>query len=348
MVGNRLAIMSATFGLVAIGLLVLGCRTPRAESPPVSAGDEEQVTLLGFAAGTTSQLWMDAVSEAVRRENPAWTVTSKAAGGEARLIASRLAGEADFFITLGLRRLEVLVQGPLHPDIDYERASEYRLVIPAFLMPVHFLARTDTSIMSPGDIVARRYPFRMGSGAGVARQLLSLVLQHYGASLDDAASWGASYETLLMNSAEGVEALQSGRVDMGFTYAGIPNSVLAGVKSGVRLLPLDNPGLASALAEWGCLPASIPAGTYSYVTQDLVTVAPLQSLATRADMPDDVVYGLLKSIFEHRDLILAAHGGAAHLWTPEFLSTAVSLGERNGEPYHPGALKYYREMGWLD
>lgn len=347
MARNKLTIMSAACALVAILILVLGCRTLQSEPPPVNDVAERQITLLGFAAGTTSQLWMDAVGEALRRENPGWTVTSKAAGGEARLIASRLAGEADFFITLGLRRLEVLVQEPLHPDIDYERASEYRLVIPAFLMPVHFLARTDTGLATPGDIVERRYPYHLGIGAGVARNLFFLSLQHYGASPDDAASWGASYETLLMNSAEGVEALLSGRVDTGFTYAGIPNSVLAGITSGVRLLPLDDPGLASTLAEWGCLPASIPSGTYSYVTEDVETVAPLQSLATRADMPDDVVYGLLEAVFEHRDLILAAHGGAAQLWTPEFLSTAIALGERNGEPYHPGALRFYQEQGWI-
>ena len=99
--------------------------------------------------------------------------------------------------------------------------------------------------------------------------------------------------------------------------------------------------------DWGFMSSTIPAGTYPFVTADVPTVAVLQSIVCRPDIPDDVVYGLLESVFNHLDLIVAAQADAGELLTPEFIQVAVPLAERNGESYHPGALAFYRDLGWL-
>jgi TRAP-type uncharacterized transport system substrate-binding protein len=64
-------------------------------------------------------------------------------------------------------------------------------------------------------------------------------------------------------------------------------------------------------------------------------------------MPDDVVYEVLKAVFNHMDLLVAVHAETDDLLTAETVSAAIALAERNGEPYHPGALRFYREMGWI-
>jgi TRAP-type uncharacterized transport system substrate-binding protein len=64
-------------------------------------------------------------------------------------------------------------------------------------------------------------------------------------------------------------------------------------------------------------------------------------------MSDDVVYEVCKAVFTHIDILLAAHPSSGRQLTPEGISTAIALAEKNGQSYHPGALKYYRERGWL-
>jgi TRAP transporter TAXI family solute receptor len=342
---NTLVLVASILSILC--LTPVGCAAPESSSPVSGNGAVTQITILGTTPGSTSQMRADAIAEAIRQENPDWTVTSMAAGSPARVIAARVAGDADFFFTNGGRRLETLMQQPLHPDIDFESASEYRIVMPSSVMHTQFFARDSTGLNVPSDIVGRQYPFRLGTAA-VSEQMFSRMLEYYGSSLDEARSWGATVESLSITSAEGVEALQSGRVDLGFTSSGIPNSFFAGLARGVSLLPIADPGLVSMFEDWGYMATTIPAGTYPFVAVDVPTVAALQSLSTRTDMPEDVVYGLLEAVFNHLDLIFAAQGEAANVLTPEYLAKAVPLAERNGEPYHPGALRFYREQGWVD
>jgi hypothetical protein len=338
--------VSVAFGCV-LWLLVAGCSSsPAAETVP-ERSEAQSITIVGARAGSTSQMRADAISEAVRQEYPDWKVTSMAAGSPAHVIAARVAGEADFFFTNGGRRLEILMQEPLHPDIDFQAESEYRIVMPSSVMHLHFFAHESTGLSLPGEIVQQRYPFRLGAAA-VSEAMFNKLLEHYGSSLDEAKSWGATCEAVSITSTEGIEALRSGRVNLGFTSSGIPNSFFAGVTGGVKLLPIEEAGLVGMFEQWGYAPSVIAAGTYPFTGNDVATVASLQSLSTRPEMPDDVVYRLLQAVFRHMDLVLATQGEAANVLTPDQVAIAVSLAERNGEPYHPGALRFYRELGWID
>ena len=329
-------------GLVIAGLA--GC----GESAAPDEGDSHQITIAGFKPGYISQMRADGIAEACRLEHPEWEVTSIAAGGESRIIEKRISGELDFFFTNGVRQLELRVQEPLHPDIDFEAASDYHVVLPLYHMYIHIPARADTGLTAPSDIVEQRYPFRLGSGGGVARLLFSMMLEHYGASLDDATGWGASVETIVPSSQAGVEALRSGRIDLGFTYGGIPKSNFAAYTGDLLLLPVEEPGLMDMFAEWGFVPKTIPADTYPFLSSDVQTVAAPKSLSTRPDTPDDVVYGLLDAMFTHPDISLLSQGESPEVVTPESIRNAISLAERSGEAYHPAALQFFRDREWLD
>ncbi len=328
-------------------LVLTGCADGNAPTGP-DIDSSHQFTIAGFKAGYISQMRADGIAEACRREHPEWEVTSIAAGGESRIIEKRISGELDFFFTNGVRQLELLVQEPLHPDIDFETASDYRLVLPLYYMYVHIPARKDTGLTEPSDIVEQRYPFRLGSGGGVARLLFEMVLEHHGASLDDAVGWGASIETIVPSSQAGVEALRSGRIDLGFTYGGIPSSNFAAYTGDLVLLPVEEPGLMDMFAEWGFVPGAIPADTYPFLSSDVQTMASPKSLSTRPDTPDEVVYGLLEAMFAHPDISLLTQGESPEVVTPESIRDAVALAERNSESYHPAALQFFRDQEWMD
>jgi TRAP transporter TAXI family solute receptor len=325
--------------------MVPACTAPAATQS--TSPDRTIITFMSFAAGTSGQVRMDAIAESVRLNHPELAVSSQAAGGEARLIEKRIAGAADFYNTMSPRALDLLVNTPLYPQVDFAAATDYLIVMPASSMYVHFLARGETQLDSPADIVARRYPAKIGSGVGVVRVVLAQMFEYYGTTLPETESWGARYETLMMAGAEGVEALEAGRIDAGITWGSLPQPALMGVSSNVKLLPVSDPGLVAHLEGLGCVPAMIPAGTYPFVTDDVATVAAPQYFVARPEMPDDVVYEVLKAIYDHAELLYSVHPEARSLLAPEGVSHAMDIARRSGDVFHPGALKYYRERGWI-
>jgi len=334
--------------LMVLAASLCGCVAPRQAEPQETPSASVSLTLLGIAAGSTMQMKADAIAEVIRLEHPEWKVTSMAAGGEARLIEKRMAGEADLYFSNSLRSLEVEVFTPLHPEVDFEQATAYRLVMPSSPAYLQLFARGDTGLATPADIVERRYPFTMGSGAGVTRLLFDRILAYYGASVVESEAWGAKYETMITVSPEGVEALQSGRTNMGFTCGPVPAPALMGATFDLRLLPVSDPGLVSLLGELGCVPATIAAGTFPFMTADVDTVMSTESLVARSQLQDNVVYDVCEAVFKHIDLLVAAHAPTAKMLTPEAIAEAVARAELGNLTYHPGALAYYRDRGWIE
>jgi TRAP transporter TAXI family solute receptor len=305
------------------------------------------VNFVGFTAGGLTQVAADAMAEAVRVSYPDWRVASMAAGGEARLVEKRIAGEADFFFSRSSRALELEIQVPLQPDIDFEQAARFRLVVPFSSQYVHLIVLDKLNVSSLGDLVERQYPFRLGCGVS-AVLLFSKMLEYHGATLEEAQQWGASHEAVSISTAEGADALQTGRVDIAFTQAPIPGPFLTSLAVDASMLPIEDPGFAAMLRTLGGVPATIPAKTYPFVEADVSTVSFPYPLVTRSDMPDDVVYHVVKAIFEHSDLLFAVSTDAREHMSPESVAASVALSQTVGEPYHPGALRFYREMGWVD
>lgn len=82
----------------------------------------------------------------------------------------------------------------------------------------------------------------------------------------------------------------------------------------------------------------IPAGTYPSQEKDIRTIAQPNFLACRADLPDEVVYKITKTIYENLPFLNNIHKA----------TKAMSLERATAglpAPLHPGAEKYYREAG---
>jgi TRAP transporter TAXI family solute receptor len=196
--------------------------------------------------------------------------------------------------------------------------------------------------------VDQKYPFTVGLGPGGSRGQFSKILEYYGATLADAEGWGAKQEMVVVTTPAGVEALQSGRIDMGMSWSGLPCPAYMGVTFDLKLLPVDDPGLVEMLKTMGYYETTIPVGTYPFLTEDIPTVASISHLATRPEVPEDIVYYTLKALFNQKDLLVATHVDFEDQMTPEAVGKSFAISQVTGIPFHPGALKLYREKGWLE
>ena len=89
-----------------------------------------------------------------------------------------------------------------------------------------------------------------------------------------------------------------------------------------------------------CADHLIKAGTYPGFEEDVMTVAIPAMLVCSTDLSEDLVYNITKVIFEHTKDLIAAHVRGKDI-TVETALNGMSI------PLHPGAEKYYKEMGIL-
>ena len=142
---------------------------------------------------------------------------------------------------------------------------------------------------------------------------------------------------------DAADMLQNGSVDGAWIMSGAPASAVSqALTSGCRLLNIDDT-LLKALKEKYPWYASytIPKGTYPNQETDIQTSAIKMVMFTRADMPEDTVYQLTKTFWEHIDELGQSQKNLKGLKPADAVKDIANL------PLHPGAEKYYKEIGVL-
>jgi TRAP transporter TAXI family solute receptor len=151
------------------------------------------------------------------------------------------------------------------------------------------------------------------------------------------------YELVYGGYGPAAEALQNGQVKGLGAPAGVPTGALsqlfASAGDGVKMLSFTAEELAAADGGrelW--TPYLIPAGTYPGQTEDINTVAQPNFLATTADISEENVYLITKTIYENLAFLQAIHPATKDM-AIEAAIAGLPL------PLHPGAARYYTEIG---
>lgn len=141
-------------------------------------------------------------------------------------------------------------------------------------------------------------------------------------------------------------AMQDGKVRAISAPAGAPTGAVtklfAAGKGKVKLLSFTPEQAVKAdggLGLWS--PYTVPAGTYPGQTDDVVTIAHPNFLAVDEGVDEEVVYLFTKTIYENLGFLQAIHT-ATKTMSLENAITGLPV------PLHPGAARYYREVGLMD
>jgi TRAP transporter TAXI family solute receptor len=135
--------------------------------------------------------------------------------------------------------------------------------------------------------------------------------------------------------------LLAGRIDAFLTLTGAPVPAIQQVeaKEPVTFISLSSEQIEiirRAMPEFS--PSKIAAGTYRLLDKDYVTIGVYNFAIGRADLPDDLVYQLVKAVHENQPRLVKAHSAASET-LPQNVVKNTFL------PFHPGALRYYHEIG---
>lgn len=144
--------------------------------------------------------------------------------------------------------------------------------------------------------------------------------------------------------AESVNAIKDGKIQAFFWVGGIPTSAVTdlGATPGVKLKILDIADLTEKMNQkYGPLYAkgTIKAGSYPGLDKDVQIVDVWNLLVAHKDMPEQVAYDIVKTIFEKKPQLVTVHKAA------EDINLAYQTKDRTPLPWHPGAAKYLKEKG---
>lgn len=156
------------------------------------------------------------------------------------------------------------------------------------------------------------------------------------------AAYGLSFDDIVVNNqsfADSADSLKNGTIDAAFIVAGTPTTAVTELAAtyDFNLLEVDDAHAQALQKDYGFYTqVNIPAGTYDCVAADVKAVAVMATIIARNDVSEDVIYAFTKGLFENKGEF--EHAKAAEL----DVNTAVS---GVSIPFHPGAEKYYKEVG---
>jgi TRAP transporter TAXI family solute receptor len=146
-----------------------------------------------------------------------------------------------------------------------------------------------------------------------------------------------------LSFSESAEAFKDKHIEAFIVTAGIPNAGIMDVSTQNEIRILDIPaGVAGKLTQkYPFLAAvKVPANTYKGLAADVSTVAVNAVLIAGSQLKDDMVYNLTKALFENQAELASAHAKGKEL-DIKYAVQGVSI------PFHPGAVKYYKEKGLM-
>ncbi len=226
-----------------------------------------------------------------------------------------------------------------HGTSKFKDAGEFkdlRAVFSVHAEPVTVLARADGGIKNVTDLKGKRVNIgNAGSGTRGTWEVMEEALGWTRGDLKLAAE---------LKSSETGQALCDNKIDAYFWLVGHPSAL---TKESVAscdavLVDVTGPAIDKLVADNSYYrKATIPGGMYSSNPQDVNTFGVGATFVSSTAVADDVVYEVVKAVFENFGDFKKLHPAFGHLKEAEMVKDGLSA------PIHGGAAKYYKEKGWM-
>ena len=303
------------------------------------ASTERQFVTIG-TGGVTGVYYPTggAISKMVNKKSDEYNlrVTVESTGGSVYNVNAIMSGDLEFGIVQSDRQYQAY-NGT--EDWEGDPQTKLRAVFSIHPESVSLLASDESGIWSLEDLKGKIVNIgNPGSG-------------QRGNALDILTAAGINPDTDLkaegLKAAEAAGMLQDGRIDAYFYTVGHPNGSFKEATSGTRkvhFVPLEGPAVDALVAEYPYYAKTVipVVANYPGATNDadVNTFGVKATLCTSADVPDEVVYAIVKEVFDNLDEFKTLHPAFSVL-------TRENMLEGLSAPLHPGAVKYFKEVGLI-
>ena len=315
-------VFSASLLLLTAALILGGCSKSNTKKDYILATGGTGGTYYPFG-GAIANIWNTKLTN--------MNLTAQATGASAENLRLINKGEAEFAIVqndvmdyayngtdlfAGEKLGNIMTIGTMYPEV------------------VQIAVSKASGIKSVADFKGKRISVG-AAGSGVefnAKQ----IMEGYGLTFDDIKKSNLSFK-------ESADGIQNGTLDGCFITAGVPNAALQELAftAGLTLIPVDGAAAEKICAKYGYYTKTvIPAGTYKGTDEDVGALAIMATLAVSSKLDEQTVYDMTKALFSNLTDLGNGHAKGKEV-SAKTAITGVSV------PFHPGAIKYYKEIGLM-
>lgn len=224
----------------------------------------------------------------------------------------------------------------LGPFTGAHRFADLRTLFSLHPETVAILVHPATGITRIDDLTGKRFGFGSpGSGSRLAAEQLIAAL-----------GWPRGRFATL-SSADPVEAGQrlcGGSLDAFLVVTGHPADTLRHpiLRCSARLIPVNGAAIDRLLRDNRYLVrSSIPVHAYKTMTEPVPSYGPLAVVVTTTQTHSEIIYRIVRGVFENLGELRRNHAAFANLNPRDMISAGMTA------PLHDGAVRYYRERGWI-
>jgi len=217
---------------------------------------------------------------------------------------------------------------------------ELRAVFSTHPEPVSLVAAVDSGIKTMNDLKGKRVS--LGNPGSGQYEISINALEAAGLNPRQDIS------ALKVKASEASMLLQDNRIDAFFCTLGHPNDTLQEATSGerkVRFIPITGPGIDKLITDRNYyFKTTVPVAQFYPGAEgpaDLKTFGTVATLCTAARVPAKVVYTVTKEVFDNFEEFKRQHPSRAALEKADMLKGLTA-------PFHPGAVKYFKEAGLME
>jgi len=256
-------------------------------------------------------------------------------GGSVFNVNTIKAGELD----LGFAQSDVQFNAArgLNQFKDAGAYTELRAVFSVHPEPFTVVARKESGIKNFADFRGKR--FNVGNPGSGTRASMEEMLA--------ALNWKMSDFSLAseLKADEHGPALCDGKIDGFFFAVGHPSANIQDptTSCGAQLVSLTGPAVDKLVAEKPFYAkATIPGGLYPNNPNPVQTYGVTATMVASSKTSAETVYQVVKAVFDNFDEFKRLHPALANLKPEDMIKNGLSA------PLHEGAIRYYREKGWMN
>jgi uncharacterized protein len=296
---------------------------------------EAQQKTIAIGTGGTGGVYYPlggAIANVLSKHLPGVQATAEVTGGSVDNLKLIGSGQSEIGFSMADAALDAL-QGQ-----DKFKSGKVPLKTLMVLYPnrMHVVTVEGTGIEKIADLKGKRVS--TGSPGGATEVMAFRVIEAAGLDKDK------DIKRERLGVAESVNAIKDRKIDAFFWVGGIPTAAVTDLAAtpGMKLKLIDHADLTEKMnAKYGKLysPGVIKAGSYPGYDKDNQVVDVWNILVTGDRMSDEDAYKIVKTLVEKKDELVAVHKEAASF------SLENQVQDRSPIPFHPGAMKYFKEQG---
>ena len=301
----------------------------------VCFGETARLIIVGGQMGGNNQLYGTAITEVVHRMYPEITIDYRPGAAVANVMVLS-SGEAD----LGFSHNNNAVAATLGIEPFTEKYPGVMAIAGFNISKVQIVALKETGINSMRQIIDEKIPVRISVGDRGSGTELSFRrwMEVCGITYDDITSWGG--KIYFKQNVEANDLMNLGQLDVQFNSGACPLPTFKelAANNDLNLLSVDEEVIETLNKKYGYIKTYITNEDYDFVTTDTPIFGQLSIVIVREAIPEEIVYKITKAIVENLDYFYAVDSVLESV-------TKENIWQDTGFDLHPGAKKYYQEIG---